>query len=226
MSHLHESNNLRDVLVFEQDEAGQFSREVVTVVSGQNLVQAQVIGKKTKGIATTGTADPGNTGGATVTSVTAGLDTKLGTYTVECTVAASASPVVAAVFKVVDPEGDMIAETGVGAFTNDQINLTITQGSPEAVVGDKWTIAVTAGSGQVTAISLVAVDGTSEAFGFLTEDCDASGGAKEAVAIVKDAVIIAANLVWPAISPAWTTDQKNAALAQLYAKGIVARDQA
>jgi len=225
MGHLHESNNLRDVLVFEQDEAGQFSREVVTVASGQTLLLGAVIGKKTKAIATTGTPVV-HTGAGTVTAVTQGPKSKIGTYTIVCKQVAVASPVTPAIFQVTDPDGNALPDAAMGAYTSDQINFTITQGSPVIAVNDSWTIAVSAGDGQAAAISLVAVDGTADAFGILTEDCDASGGAKQAVAIVKDAVIIAANLVWPVISPAWTSDQKAAALAQLYAKGIVARAQA
>jgi len=224
MSHLHEDNNLRDILRYEDDSAGQLSREVVTVATGETLYQGEVIGKKTKAIATTGTADGGNSGGGTVTTVTQGLKSKLGTYTIEA-MTIVVSPL-EQVFQVRDPDGNLLPDAlAVGAYTSDQINFTIVEGSPVIAEGDKWTIAISAGNGQVTAISLSAVDGTSEAYGILTEDCTATA-ATEAVAIVKDAVIVAANVVWPVTSPAWSADEKAAALAQLAAKGIVARAEA
>jgi hypothetical protein len=224
MAALSEGNVFRDVVRYEDDSAGQLSREAVVVASGQNLFMGAVVGKITKTIATTGTADAGNTGGGTVASVTQGLKSKIGTYEIKCT-SFTNSPE-AAVFQVKDPEGNLMPPATLAAYTSDQINFDVANGSPDIAVGDKWTIVVSAGSGKVKAISLTAVDGTSEAYGIITDDCDASLADKDAVAIVKDAVIIAANLVWPDVSPAWTTDQKNAALAQLYAKGIVARAEA
>ena len=227
MSHLHEDNNLRDILRYEDDSAGQLSREVVTVATGQTLLQGAVIGKITKAIATTGTADAGNAGGGTVTSVTQGLMSKIGAYIVKCISVAVASPLSLLRFEVTDPDGDVVGQPGAGAFTSSQINLTITDGSPATEVDDFWTIAVSAGSGKVKEIAAQhdAVDGTSEAYGFLTADCTATGDT-EAVAIVKNAVIIAANLVWPTTSPAFSEGDKTAALVQLAAKGIVARAEA
>jgi len=107
------------------------------------------------------------------------------------------------------------------AYTNDQISFTINDGSPDFVVGDAFTVEIAAGSLRVRAINFDGVDGSQDAYGILTAACDASGGAKSAVAIVRDAKIASANVVWPVTSPAVSEDQKAAALAQLAAKGII-----
>jgi|GEM_PF-423937 len=81
MASLSEGNNLGDVLYGEFQD--KFSREVVTVESGQDLELGAVVGKRLKVIPTTGTAGA-NTGDGTLTGVTGGGDTQLGTYTLTC----------------------------------------------------------------------------------------------------------------------------------------------
>ena len=226
MSHLHEGNNFRDVVRYEEDSAGQLSREVVTVLSGQNLAMGAVIGKITLGTCpTTGTAAGTNTGQGTCGSVTAGAKAKLGIYTIKCIHLVTAG----GLFSVEDPDGFALPNAYVGAYVNDQINFTLADGSPDFAAGDTFTITIAVGSLSVKEIALGAlatVDGAQHAYGILTDDCDASLAAVQAVAIVKDAVIVAANLVWPDGSPAVSAAEKVAALAELYAKGIVARDEA
>lgn len=226
MEHLHEGNNLRDVLVFEQDEAGRDSREVVTVASGQNLLMGAVIGIAAKSTPTTGAAAAENTGAGTMAGVTAGAEAKLGVYQVKC-LTYVASPL-AATFEVTDPDGLQLPEASLAAYVSDQINFDIADGSPAITVGDIFTIAIVAGSGEVKEIDAqgVAVDGTQDAFGILTADCDASLAAKKAVAIVQLATILEDGLVWPTTSPAFSAGQKTAALAQLYAKGVKVRAEA
>src|SRR4030042_588096 len=140
MSKQTQGNTLQDVLKYEDEK--RRSREVVTVLYGQDLDLAAVVGKITKSTPTTGTADAGNSGGGTVTAVTAGQDAILGTYTITATVQEVESPAVAAVFTVVGPEGDALPDATIGAYANAQINFTITDGSPVIAVGDIWTIAV------------------------------------------------------------------------------------
>jgi hypothetical protein len=228
MAHQHEGNTLRDVLRYEANEGARLSREVVMVASGQVLSLGAVIGKIAKAIATTGTADGGNGGGGTVATVTQGVQSKLGTYTIKAKTIV-ASPL-EQVFEVTDPDGNSLPDAvAVGAYTSDQINFTIVEGSPVIEADDVWTIAVTDGALEVTEIAIGAitsVTGSGEAYGILTADCDASGGATAAVAIVRDAQIVADYLVWPDGSPAVSADEKATAMAQLLAKGIVAVEEA
>lgn len=223
MAELAEGSNLRDFVRWEQEP--RISREAVTVASGQNLSIGQVIGKVTKTIATSGTPATGNTGGGTVTSVTMGQKAKIGTYTIEAKTIV-ASPL-EQVFQVTDPDGNLLPDAeAVGAYTSEQINFTVTEGSPVIAEGDKWTVACSAGSGQVKAINYDGVDGTQDAYGLIAQDADASSGAISAVAITRDAVVIGDNLVWPTVSPVWSATQKATALAQLADRGIVSRDEA
>lgn len=78
-------------------------------------------------------------------------------------------------------------------------------------------------SGKYAEFDPDAADGTENAAGILTTDIDASAADKEGVAIVRDAMIVAEELVWEGTV---TAGEKTAALAELKALGIIAREQA
>ena len=213
-----EGNYLNDVLKWELEN--HHSREKVVVLSGENLSMAAVVGKITKSTPTEGTADGGNTGDGTCTGVTAGDKTQVGTYTLECIEAVADG----GNFKVTAPDGDALADATVGtAYSNVQINFTLNDGATDFAVGDKFTIVVAEGSGKVTEIDFSALDGSQDAYGFVIADYDATAADVEGVAIVRDAQIVDANLVWPAGA---TAEQKAAALAVFKEKGIVTRTDA
>ncbi len=201
MTTLSEDNYFRDGVRSELDEAGRFSRELVTVASGQTLAVLEVIGKVLVGACpTTGTAGGTNTGAGTCTSVTKGTKAKAGIYTLTCIHAVAGY----GMFAVVDPDGIQIGVANVGtAFASDIINFTLNDSSPDFALGDSFTITIAAGSGQVKALDdgQDATDGTNDAYGIMVNAVDASGGALSGVAIVRDAVVIPANLVWPTTSP-------------------------
>ena len=214
MANMSEGNRLNDILKWEQENL--YSREQVTVLSGEDLVLGAVIGKITRDVPTEGTAGS-NTGGGTCTGVTGGKDTRIGTYTLECVAQAENG----GTFKVTAPDGTALPDAEVGeAYVNEQLNFTLNDVGTDFAVGDTFTITVSEGSGKVVAIDFAAVDGSEDAAGFVIADYDATAGDVEGVAIVRDAVMVAENLVWP---DGATEDQKAAALAQLMALGIVAR---
>ncbi len=217
-----ESNYLSDWLVYELEN--KQSRELVTVAQNETLVMGEVCGKVTKSTPTTGTKAEGVTGGGTCTAVTAGDGAVIGTYTLECTVVADASAGTGAIFKVINPDGNALpdAEADV-AYTNDQINFTINTSGAAYIVGDSFTIAVAAGSGQVKAINFSGVDGTQDAYGIAIDAYGNTTATEDGVLIVRDAQIVADYLTWPNGA---TTDQKSAALAQLKENGIVERTEA
>jgi len=218
MSSQNQGNTLQDILKWEEEN--RHSREIVTVLSGQNLSMGEVIGKVTKSFPVEGAAVTGNIGQGTVTGVSGGKDAKLGVYTLECVATAENG----GTFKVTAPDGDALPDAVVGtAYANEQINFTINDGDPDFSLGDKFTIEVTAGSGKVTAIDLDGVDGSRDAYGFVIADYDASLGDVDGVAVVRNAIIVPDDLVWP---DGATTDQKAQALAELKAKGIVTRSEA
>ncbi|MCE5335075.1 MAG: head decoration protein, partial [Desulfobacteraceae bacterium] len=295
-------NRLGDILKFESGDVKRYSREDVTVLSGQELSMGAVVGKVALGSCpVTGTADAGNSGAGTCSAVSAGAQAQVGIYKVQCVKVVSG----AGDFEVIAPDGKLvgIATTGI-AFTSPHINLTVNDGTPDFALGDKFTIAIPAGSGKVKAIDFSAVDGSQNAYGILIGAVDTTGTLKSlaftsggtyavmpgdqvkgatsgatgrvqslslssgswangdaagtlilddvagtfqsenlnvedntnvatiggnasayypdrpGVAVVRDAEINAANLVWPAGA---TSDQKAAALVRLAERGIVSR---
>ena len=213
-----ESDRLNDILKWEQENL--YAREQVTVLSGEDLALGAVIGKVTRAVPTTGTADGGNTGNGTCTGVTGGKGTQVGTYSLECTAASED----AGTFKVTAPDGGALPDAEVGtAYENGQINFTLNDGSTDFAAGDIFTITVADGSEKAVEIDFAAVDGSEDAAGFVIAAYDASAADTEGVAIVRDALIVADNLVWP---DGATETQKSVALAQLKALGIVERTEA
>jgi hypothetical protein len=213
---LTEGNYLSDVLKYEAPN--NYSREVVTVELLQDLELGSVVGKKTLAACpTTGTAVSPITGGGTCTGVTAGAKAKLGTYLLECTHAVAGQ----GIFSVEDPDGYGLPDAVVGqAYVNDQINFILNDGSPDFAVGDVFSITIAEGTGEVVAIDFAAVDGSQDAYGITIAAYDATTAAVDGVAIVREAKVVEANLVWRT-SPAPSAAQKAAAMAQLLAKGIV-----
>lgn len=197
-----EQDRLNDVLKWEQHNL--FSREKVTVLSGQDLPCGGVIGKVATGTCpTTGTADGGNTGDGTCGSVTASNEVKIGTYTLTCIEAAAN----AGFFEVKDPDDVTLGEATVAvAYTSEQINFTLADGATDFIVGDKFTIVVAAGSGKMVEIDFDAVDGTEDPYGFVIDNYDADGADKEGVAIVRDALIDPDHLAWPMVFTSGGTD--------------------
>lgn len=147
----------------------------ITVLTGQNLVRGTLIGEITKVCPSTGTAKVGNTGNGTCIAVTAGSKTQLGTYTLRCVTAGIGS----ATFAVYTPDGLRLYDAATGtAFSSPHINFTVSVGGIDFVVGDEFTIAITAGSGKYKAALLASVDGSQdlETALILGEDADASLG--------------------------------------------------
>ncbi len=209
-----EGNYLGDAILQEAEKRA--SREEVTIITGQNLAIAAVIGKITKALGSI-TADGGNTGDGTVTGGALGAKALLGTYTLECVVAAANG----GTFKVVAPDGDALPDAEVGtAYINQQINFTINDGAADFIVGDKFTFDVDAGSGKGTELDPSAVDGSQNAHGILIYAINATAADVNGVAIVRDAIAIDYGLAWPG---AITQAEKDAALAELEARHITVR---
>lgn len=161
--------------ILKYEEPNLHSRDAITVLAAQTLVPGSILGKVEVGtVPTTGTAGGSNTGNGTMTSVTGAKFTKVGTYTATCVTAATN----AGTFALADPNGLSVGVATVGvAYTSDQLNFTLNDGSTDFVVGDTFTVVVPVGGLQHRAINFSGVDGSAKAAGlsYATYDASASG---------------------------------------------------
>lgn len=79
-------------------------------------------------------------------------------------------------------------------------------------------------SGNWNACNVDATDGSQAAAGILAERIDATSGARQAIVIVRRATVSLLGLRWHANTN--TTNERNAAIAQLAALGIITREGA
>lgn len=222
MATLSERNYLPDWL-FSECEDGRYTRDTITVLAGSGatrpLTSGMVLGKATAGAATAAAyaGNAANTG--TCGSVTVGAGAKPGVYQVVIIEPASN----AGKFTVEDPDGIIIGTGTVGvAFSAGGLGFTIADGATDFIAGEGFTITVAAGTGKWVQIDFSGTLGTQNAAGILVTDVTAPDGSDiSGAALVRGpATIIASKLTWPSGA---TTNQKNAALAQLAVLGIVQR---
>jgi hypothetical protein len=217
-----QSNVLGDWLKGEAENL--YSREEVTVLAGAGsarvLKTGTVLGRLAIGAATAAAAT-GNAGNGTIGTVTVSTGAKPGVYhLVAIEPAANAGT-----FEVEDPDGVLVGTATVGvAFSLGGLAFTIADGAADFAAGDRFTITVAKGSGQVKQIDFTAADGSNAACGVLLLGTTAPDGVDTpATAIVRQAIVSDAGLIWPAGA---TDSQKAAALAQLKNLGIIARQGA
>ncbi len=226
-----------------------------------DLVERSKITAGALTVPTTGTADGGNTGNGTVTSVTGDAATVPGTYNIECVETVTNG----GVFIVRVPNGDVIdrveitagaggtatvannqinatitdgstdfaesdfftitviqANGGTGTLANNEVSGTITDGATDFIVGDYFTITVAAGSLKGVELDTTATDGSQVAYGILINTTDASLADTQSAVVVRDALIIADSLDWPA---GISAGNKAIALTELKAKNIIERTE-
>lgn len=173
MAEVYTPDNLR---------AGDFPMvtDNVIVASGAGVLpRGRILGRINIGVVPAiGTAAAGNTGNGTVTGVLGGPDTIGGVYVIECTAVGAANT---GTFKVVNPLGIILTTVslpgtpgGTVAFSTDEIKGTITDGTANFAVGDKFTVTIPAGSGKYKSVNSTAVDGTAAAVAVLLETVDAT----------------------------------------------------
>lgn len=222
MAVLSEKQYAGDWLKFEQDNL--YSREAITILSGSGAARAltsgMVLGKVKVGAATAA-AVGGNTGNGTIGAVTVAAGAKVGVYRLVCVEPAAN----AGKFTVEDPDGVTIEVATVAvAFSGGGLGFTIADGATDFVSGDAFTITVAAGSGKWVQIDFASATGADQAAGVLLLDATAADGADgKGTAVVRDALVSTNGITWPGGA---TTDQKNGAIAQLLALGIVVREGA
>ena len=143
----------------------------ITLITGQNGARGDLLGQITDTTPTTGTADGGNTGDGTMTGVTAGGLQIQGTYVLEC-ITAQAN---AGIFKVLSPEEVQLDDATVAVpYVSDHLNFTLNDGAADFIVGDKFTVAVAAGSLKYNKSLAAAVDGSQNPVAILFRDTNAT----------------------------------------------------
>lgn len=217
MTILNEPNHLGDVLKWEQSNL--YSRDDVTVLSGQNLAVGTVVGRSRIG-AITDAADAGNTGDGTMGAVTAGSGIQPGDYQVVFTEPATDL----GTFFVEDPDGVVIGNGVVASAFAGEINFTIADGSADFVAGDRFTVTVAEGTGKVKASPETASDGSEVAVGILMAAVDASAADTAGVIIARQAVVSEQGLVYD--STVDDAAKRAAKKTQLAAAGIQVREGA
>lgn len=167
------------------------------------------------------------TGNGTISGLSLGPDAIPGNYRVENIEAI----VNGGRFRVVAPDGDEVAVGSIVAGAGGtlvlanqrQLNLTITDGATDFIVGDAFNVAVfnQLVGGKVVAWDPTAVDGRDDAFGILFDNVDATLGDLPGVIIARDATVIKSALQWGATV---TAAQKDSAYLDLANnRGIIAR---
>jgi hypothetical protein len=205
--------------VLKHEYLADYCREAVTVLAGAGspraLALGTVLGAQIVADAVAVTPGAGNTGNGAAGPVALDKDAEIGTYVLTATSATK--------FEVATPSGDALKTLTVGqAYASSHISLTIAAGGTAFAAGDSFAIAVTAAAGKVTAIDPDADDGRQKPFGILLAAATAPDGVDAAgVALVRGpAIVDSAALTWPG---SMSAAQKSAALAQLAARGIIAR---
>lgn len=213
MTELNEGQHRAEFLVSEAN--GTLSRETVTILQGQVLKAGHVLGKVSVGTAS-GAAAAGNTGNGTIGTVSTGDDAKPGVYQAVCIEPATDG----GTFSVEDPNGVVIGTAVVGTPFAGEVNFAIADGGTDFAAGDRFTVTVAEGSGKYKEYDPANTDGSQTAAALLLDNVDATDGDIEAVAVLRQAEVNAAELVWFDSADA---NQKATALAQLKTQDIVAR---
>lgn len=211
---INEGQHPGEFLVSEAN--GYRSRATVTIASGQDLKAGHVLGKLSA-TSISGSADSDNTGDGTIGSLSINSGAVNGDYRAVVTEPATD----AGTFNVYDPNGVFIDDGTVGsAFSGGGVDFTISDGGTDFVAGDAFTITVS-GSGEHKEYDPSNTDGSDTAVAVLYDNVDATGGAVDAAAIVRDAEVSSGDLIW---FDSATDAQKTTGKDELQSNGgIVAR---
>jgi hypothetical protein len=214
-----------DILKLEIGEQQLLSRDNITILSGAGvLLPGTVLGKISVGAVSQAAKAGGNTGNGVITldpTTPVLANAMVGVYTARAIVAGTNS----ATFRVTGPRGLVLGDfaySGAGAVGSfaDQIKFTITDGSTDFIVGDGFDITIADGSFKWNPLTTTALDGSQNAAGVLLYSADATSADAKSVAATRNGSLADLKLIWPG---GITAAQKNAAIAQLLALGLVIR---
>lgn len=207
MTILTEANRTAEFLQSEAN--GYRSREVVVVDADDTAMVAGAVLGQITAAAATAAAQAGNTGNATSSAVTTGVNVQAGVYNVEF--------ITATEFLVIDPDGNTLGNgvAGTEFDAGDELVFTLTAGDTPMVAGDGFTITVAAGSGKYVAYDAAATNGAAVVAGLLYEGVLATHDGNATI-IKRDAEVKHYKLTY--------TGTKAVVVGGLAALGIISRD--
>ncbi|EJM20176.1 hypothetical protein PMI21_01078 [Pseudomonas sp. GM18] len=191
------------------------------------LMAGTVIAFSTATFTATGAATSGNTGNGTLTGAVATYPALAGTYTIklisstEFTVTNPNGELVPALGGTVeiDDDGVVVGPGTVGTVFNAQgIGFLLAAGATAFIEGDGFTIAVTDTGGGWAPLKSSSSGVTS--YGLLYSVTDTANAGVMAAAVVRQAEVNAAELIWDA---SLSATQQNTATAALKAQGVISR---
>lgn len=207
--------------VVKTEGPNRISRDEGILASGSGVVLCgTVLGRIGVGAAVSAAKAGGNTGNGTLTLDVANPvrdGAKVGVYRVRLKTAAANG----GTWQVTDPEGYDLGEVAVGAGFDNDIKFASADGATDFIVGDGFDITVALGSGKYAPLDFADADGSQNADAIILEKADATSADVRVVLLRRQAEVVSQALVWPVGA---TTLQKNAALARLEQRGIVARN--
>lgn len=215
---LTETRHAAEFIVSEEQ---QHRSRKVGLLAEDSVVQAgQVLGQVLTAAAAVAGTSPANTGNGVVTVGAIGASAVPGDYKLVA-VAAAAN---AGTFNLYAPDGSLIRQitVGGGATVSPHMTITIADGSADFIVGDNFTVTVTAGV--YKPVAPAATDGTQIAVALLySADNDSTDANTQVTVLYRECRYNGNEIVFTA---GMTTPEKNAAIAQLALRGIEAQSVA
>lgn len=213
------TEGLYDADFLKEEWSQNFCRENRTVLAGSGSARTILTGTLVADVRTgVAAAVAGNTGNGAVTLGALGRRAELGVYTLVCITAATN----AGTFEVLTPTGAQLGTNvvvaGGATNVNDHFTITLADGATDFIVGDSFTVTISAG--KIVAYSDVATDTTRTPIGVMLSDVVAADGVDSngPVLLRGPAIISQAGLIFPSgISAA----NKAAAIAALAARNIL-----
>lgn len=161
--------------------------ELLTFAGAGTEVEGTILARQEVAEAIVAAADGGNTGNGTATLaavVTGPVVPLVGAYNLECVEAVTNG----GVFKLEDPNGMLVAEkltltVGAGAvslFSVAGMTFTVTDGSTDFAVADKFSLTVAA-DGKMVPFAVAGVGGAQVPEAILTYDVTAAGAGDETI---------------------------------------------
>jgi len=199
-----------------REAPGYGSRDVATLLSGQNLDTGTVLGKTVTAGTITAAAVAGNVGNGTMGSLSVGGAAKEGVYKI--TIVEPAAN--AGKFVVEDPEGKTVGNGTVAVAFSGPVNFTLADGGTDFASGDQFNLTVSQLTVKHKVLAPAATDGSQFAVAILGIEVNAAAEDRPCVTLARNAEVNGGEITWPG---GITAAEKSIAVVQLRALGILVR---